>query len=289
VRAIPPRLLRWGESLANTLALFVERLEAEAALLIGERKARALADELQAANAELEAFAYSVSHDLRSPLRTMQGFAHAVLRRHGEAIPPEARDFVDRIIASGRQSEDLIRDLLAYSRLSSEDLELRPLDVERAVGDARAQVAADLKDRDADLSVPETYPVVIGHHTTLVQILANLLSNAVRFVPDDRTPVVVLRWEDSSEGERVRFWVEDNGVGILPQHQERIFKVFERLGGEIQRPGTGIGLAIVRRGAHRMRGEVGVVSDGEGGSRFWLELPTGQPQGWAPWGRRRDD
>jgi len=286
VREIPLRLLRWGESLANSLALFVERLEAEAALKSGEQKALSLAGELQAANQELEAFAYSVSHDLRAPLRTMQGFAHSLLQEHGEAIPAEARDFVRRIIASGHRSEELIRDLLAYSRMSSEELELQELDVAQAVTDAREQVAADLEARGARLRLPERFPTVVGHHTTLIQILANLLSNAVRFVPDDRTPEVVLRWEDVPEGDRVRFWVEDNGPGIPLEHQERIFKVFERLEGEIQRPGTGIGLAIVRRGAQRMDGDVGVVSDGSSGSRFWLELPKGRPQGWRPWGRR---
>jgi signal transduction histidine kinase len=218
----------------------------------------------------------------------MQGFAHALLQEHGDALPPEARDFVRRILASGRQSEELIRDLLAYSRMSFEELELQEVDVGRAAVDARELVAADLEERGAGLRFPDEFPSVVGHRATLVQVLANLFSNAVRFVPEDRTPGVVLRWEEMADHQRIRLWVEDNGVGIPLEHQERIFKVFERLEEEVRRPGTGIGLAIVRRGVQRMGGEVGVVSEGTDGSRFWVDLPKGRPQGWHPWGRRKN-
>jgi PAS domain S-box-containing protein len=287
VREIPLRLLRWGESLANSLALFVERLEAESALREGEREALALAGELRAANEELEAFAYSVSHDLRAPLRTMQGFAHALVQEHGETLPPQARDFARRIIGSGAQAEGLIRDLLAYSRMSFEELELQEVNLGQAVADAREQVSGDLEEREARLSAPDQFPMVSAHHPTLVQVLANLLSNAVKFVPEDRRPEVVLRWEDGGGEDRIRIWVEDNGVGVPEEHRERIFKVFERLEGEMERPGTGIGLAIVRRGVQRIGGEVGVVPGKDGGSRFWVELPKSQPQRWRPWGGRR--
>ena len=287
VREIPLRLLRWGESLANSLALFVERVEAEAALTAGEKGARALAAQLQAANQELEAFAYSVSHDLRAPLRTMQGFAHALIQEHGSGLPPQARDFVDRIVASGRQSEDLIRDLLAYSRMTFEELELQEVDLGQVVTDAREQVAADLAERGATLDLPETLPVVVAHHTTLVQILANLLSNAVKFVPEDQAPTIILGCEERESEDRVHLWVEDNGVGIPEEDKERVFKVFERLDGELERPGTGIGLAIVRRGVQRIGGEVGVESKPGKGSRFWLDLPKSQARNWNPWGGRR--
>jgi signal transduction histidine kinase len=287
IREIPLRLLRWGESLANSMALYVERLEAESALKEGEREALALAGELQAANEELEAFAYSVSHDLRAPLRTMQGFAHALVQEHGEALPPQARDFARRIIASGTQAEALIRDLLAYSRMSFEDLELQEVELEQAASAAREQVSGDLAERGAVLSMPKQFPRVLAHHTTLVQVLANLLSNAVKFVPEDRKPEVTLRWEEAEGTDRIRIWVEDNGVGIPEEHQERVFKVFERLEGELDRPGTGIGLAIVRRGVQRIGGEVGVVSEKGGGCRFWVDLPKIRPPRWAPWGVKR--
>jgi PAS domain S-box-containing protein len=283
IREIPLRLLRWGESLANSLASFVERVEAERALRKGEQQALALAGELTRANDELEAFAYSVSHDLRAPLRTMQGFAHALIQEHGEELPPQARDFARRIIASGREAEDLIRDLLFYSRMSFEELKLQEIDLGQAVIDAHRQVAGDLEERKAVLIAPEEFPKVRAHHTTVVQILANLLSNAVKFVPDERGPEVVLKWEEE-EG-FVRVWVEDNGIGIPENQQQRVFGLFERLEGDLQRPGTGIGLAIVRRGTERIGGRVGVESREGSGSRFWLDLPRNRPSAlWPPWG-----
>jgi len=287
IREIPLRLLRWGESLSNSLASFIERVEAETALREGEHQALKLAHDLRHANEELEAFAYSVSHDLRAPLRTMQGFAHALLREHGDSLPPQARDFARRIIESGRQSESLISDLLAYSRMSFEELELQEVDLSQAFADAQEQVALYLSERGAKLTVPDSFPTVLAHHTTMVQVLANLISNAVKFVPDDRTPEVVLHWEEAEDGEKIRLWVEDNGIGVPENQRERIFKVFERLEGEVEREGTGIGLAIVRRAMVRVGGKVGVVSKENEGSRFWVEVPKSRPKGWRPWGGRR--
>ncbi len=288
IREIPLRLLAWGESLANSLASFVERVEAERALRKGEQQALALAGELTQANDELEAFAYSVSHDLRAPLRTMQGFAHALIQEHGEELPPQAGDFAHRIIASGQEAEELIRDLLFYSRMSFEELQLEEIELGQAVADAHKQVAGDLEERRAVLIAPDEFPMVRAHHTTLVQILANLLSNAVKFVPDEREPEVVLKWEEVEEEGVVRVWVEDNGVGIPETQQQRVFGVFERLEGDLKRPGTGIGLAIVRRGTERIGGRVGVVSREGDGSRFWVDLPKSRPSAlWPPWGGRK--
>lgn len=283
---ILPRTLRWGESLANTLTSFIERVEAEEALGTGEREALGLAADLRRANEELEAFAYSVSHDLRAPLRTMQGFAHALLRDHGDALPARGRDFVRRIIDSGRVSEKLIRDLLAYSHMSFETLGLQEVDLGQALAEARDQVAGDLEEAGAEIRVEGPLPSVRAHHATVVQVLANLLSNAVKFVEGGTSPLVSLRWEEGPEGRNVRIWVEDNGTGIPRDQQERIFRVFERLQDEAERPGTGIGLAIVRRGMERMGGRVGVESEPGEGSRFWLDFPPARPSPRRPWSHR---
>ncbi|MBT4189191.1 MAG: HAMP domain-containing histidine kinase, partial [Gemmatimonadales bacterium] len=224
----------------------------------------------------------SVSHDLRAPLRTMQGFAHALVQNFGNELSDEARDYARRIIASGQQSEKLISDLLAYSRLSFERLELMPVELIDVVDQAREQVQADLTESQAHVTVEEPLPAVRGNVTALVQVVANLLSNAVKFVPDDRKPEVRI-WSEKREGS-VRLWVEDNGVGVPVGQEERIFRVFERLAESGNRPGTGIGLAIVRRGLQRVGGECGVEHLPDGGSGFWIEIP-GKRLSWSA-GRR---
>jgi signal transduction histidine kinase len=260
------------------VALFEIRLAVAEQRLrnIRERERARLA--LEAKSRELEAFVYALSNHLRAPLGATTDLAHALVEEHGEIIPAQARDLAQRIVASGRQSEELIKDLLAYSRMSFDQVKLRKVELQEAVSDALDRVRVDVEKRGAILAIPSTFPSVMGHHTTLVQVLVNLLSNAVKFVPDHRTPEVALRWEETEDGKAVRVWVEDNGVGIPPEEQDRIFRVFERLDGGVQRPGTGIGLAIVRRGLQRMGGEVGLSSKVGEGCRFWLEIPKSQPQ-----------
>jgi PAS domain S-box-containing protein len=253
---------------------------------VAEEELSARNRQIEATNQELEIFAYTVSHDLRAPVRTMQGLARSLLEEHGLSIPREAQELLGRIITSGHQSEELIDDLLTYCRMSFEELVLQEVELGEAVLDARDQVRREMEGRRAVLELPATFPTVVGHHTTLVQVLANLLSNAVKFVPESRTPEVRLRWEEMADSDRIRLWVEDNGVGIPPEEAERIFRVFERLEADVNRPGTGIGLALVRRGIQRLGGEAGVTSEVGEGSRFWVQLPKSGPQGWRPWGRR---
>ena len=284
---VPPDAYRTrlAMRLAQSMAAHVERLEAEDALRENEARYRLLAGQLQQANTELESFAYSISHDLRAPLRTMQGFAHALIQRHGGALDEEARDYAQRIIASGKQSEELISDLLAYSRLSFETLELKPVELDGVVEAALDQVRADIEEVSADVDVRAPLPTVLGSRTILVQVVANLLANAVKFVPDGRSPAVVVRTEDV--GDEARLWVEDNGVGIPPGQEERIFRVFERLTGGGDQPGTGIGLAIVRRGVQRVGGSCGVENRPEGGAAFWIQIPRERQAPTRGWIRRR--
>lgn len=266
-----PRLLRWGGSLANTVSAFMDRMRSQAALRESEEQYRALAERLQQANRELESFAYTVSHDLRAPLRTMQGFAHTLIRDHGAALSEEGRDYVRRILASGQHSEILIRDLLAYSKVSLGKLDLAAVEFSGVVATALEQSEADLRDAEAQVEVGDDLPVVVGHHTTLVQVVINLLSNAMKFVPEGRKPRIRIRGE--VRGSMGRLWVEDNGVGIAAGQRDRIFRTFERLAESESRPGTGIGLAIVRRGMERMGGQAGLESTLGEGSAFWFELP----------------
>ena len=282
------RLVRLAGSIAIGVTQLLDRVAAAEALRESDRQSRSLVEQLKQANQQLESFAYSVSHDLRAPLRTMQGFAHALIQTFGERLPTEARDFVQRIIASGKQAEILIGDLLEYSRLTFEEHEMQHVDLSKTVAAAQEQVRVDVEEVGADVVVVGTLPTVRGQAPTLVQAVANLISNAIKFVPVGRPPEVRIRAEENDGF--VRLWVEDNGIGVPPGQEERIFRVFERLSESAARPGTGIGLAIVRRGMERMGGRAGVVSrtDGEG-SRFWVDVPTKDESRRTPWGRRRGD
>jgi PAS domain S-box-containing protein len=231
---------------------------------------------LQDVNAELNAFAYSVSHDLRAPLRSMQGFAQALLEDYGAHLDEAGRDYAQRIVAASRRMDDLIQDLLAYSRLSRAEVELQAVDLEQ-VTDSAAAIVADLAQPVApEFEVVRPMPAVVGHAGVLSQVLQNLIGNAVKFVAPGTQPRVRI----SAEARDSRVWVsvQDNGIGIPPEYQERIFRVFERLHPLEAYPGTGIGLAIVRKGVERLGGRCGVESEEGRGSRFWLDLPAAPPR-----------
>ena len=223
-------------------------------------------------NAELDAFGYTVSHDLRAPLRAMDGFAKALAEDYGDTLGPRGRDYAGRIVQAAQRMDLLIQDLLAYSRLSREELRPQPLDLGDVVRDALQTLEADIRARSASIDVVEPLGPVMAHRETLRNVLTNLLSNAIKFVTPGIGPRVRV-WSESRD--RVaRLWVEDNGIGIDPRYHAGIFRVFERLHGVEVYPGTGIGLAIVRRGTERMGGRAGVQSTAGAGARFWIELPA---------------
>jgi PAS domain S-box-containing protein len=230
--------------------------------------------ELDAVNQELDAFSYSISHDLRAPLRAMQGFAEALLEDYAGQLDPTGQDFARRIMAASRQMDALIQDLLAYSRLGRTQISLDPVGLETVVDEARGGLELEVKERGGEITVERPLARVLAHRAVLGQIVTNLLTNAVKFTAPATPPRVRVRSESGAG--RVRLWVEDNGIGIEPQHRERIFRAFERLHGAQQYPGTGIGLAIVQKGAARLGGRVGVESDPGKGSRFWVELRSAE-------------
>jgi signal transduction histidine kinase len=235
-----------------------------------EERVQARTHELAETNAELEAFAASVAHDLRAPLRGIRGFAQALVDDYGAQLDATGQDFLQRIIRASTRMDTLIQDLLTYSRLSREALPLEPVPLQAAVRAAQAQLSADLQARGAALQLEAPLPVVIAHYPILVQVLVNVLANAIKFTDPGVRPVVTVRADRTED--QVRLWIEDNGIGIPAEYQERIFQPFERLHSGDTYAGTGIGLAIVRRGVERMGGHVGVVSVPGQGSRFWLAL-----------------
>ncbi|MBD0266917.1 MAG: CHASE3 domain-containing protein [Cyanobacteria bacterium Co-bin8] len=267
------------EEVAAQLAIALEQsklrdqLQTYAAELEQRVEERTL--QLQEMNQELEAFTYSVSHDLRAPLRTMQGFAQALLEDYGDQIDPLGQEYIQSIIKDSVQMETLISDLLAYSRLTRQEINPRPTQLTVVVQEAQQQLAAPIKESQAQITLSSELPVVYAHHSILVQVIVNLLSNAIKFVQPGTPPHIEIyaQEERQSQQDWVKLWVSDNGIGIAPRYQERIFQVFERLHGNERYAGTGIGLAIVRTGIERMGGSVGVESYLGQGSRFWIALP----------------
>jgi len=234
-----------------------------------ERRVAERTASLQDAMSQMEEFSYSVSHDLRAPIRAMKGFALAALEDHAEKTAPEVRDYLERIIRSGSRMERLIHDVLTYSRLARDQISLHPVAIDRLVPDIVQQYPAMQPPR-AEILVRHPLHAVIAHEPSLTQAISNLLANAVKFVKIGVKPIINV-WTDAQNG-HVRLWVQDNGIGIRPQYQNRLFGMFERLHQDSAYDGTGIGLAIVRKSVERMGGRVGVESDGEHGSAFWIEL-----------------
>jgi signal transduction histidine kinase len=164
----------------------------------------------------------------------------------------------------------LIQDLLAYGRLSHVQLPLTPVGLDEVLESALHVVKQEARERNAVIDVERSLPTVTGNRSVLVQVFTNLLSNAIKFGGPE--PHIHVWCETHADG-MAHVWVEDQGIGIASQHQERIFAIFERLHGVEAYPGTGIGLAIVRKGIERLGGRVGVESAEGHGSRFWVELP----------------
>jgi PAS domain S-box-containing protein len=226
--------------------------------------------EREQTNAELEAFSYSVSHDLRAPLRAIEGFTDIVLTDFGDQLPAQAIEYLQQSLQATGRMNRLVQDLLNYSRLSRIDFQPAPVKLANAVDEACAQIDEKLRDRVA-VSVDAKLRVS-AHLPTLAQILFNLINNGLKFYPEGKTPHVEVRAH--RDGENVLVSVRDEGIGIALQHQERIFQVFERLHTADAYPGTGIGLAIVKRGITRMGGTVRVESAPGKGSTFHICLPA---------------
>jgi PAS domain S-box-containing protein len=229
--------------------------------------------EIEEVNQELVAFTYSVSHDLRAPLRSIQGFATALLEDYSDRLDELGINYAQRLVSSAKQLDHLIQDLLAYSRLTQVEIRLYPVQLSGIMTQVLEQLDEQIDQTQAEITVIEPLHEVIGNQTILVQVIGNLVSNALKFVEPGVQPVIRI-WTEK-QNSNVRLWIEDNGIGINTEYYERIFRVFERLHGGETYPGTGIGLAIVRRGIERLGGRYGVESStSDAGSRFWIELPS---------------
>ncbi|TFW02017.1 PAS domain S-box protein, partial [Oxalobacteraceae bacterium OM1] len=257
--------LKQAESEVRELNQSLERRVAERTEELAEVNA-----ELRDANTQLEAFSYTVAHDLRAPLRGIQGFADAVAEDYAERLDAVGRDYLMRIGRAAARMEGLIDDLLAFARLARVDLPLTRVPLDDVVAEALRLLADAIGAARARIDVGQSLHAVRANPAACVQIVQNLLSNAIKFSRPGVPPHVRVRSE--RRGACVRLWVEDNGIGIPPEQRARIFRPFERLHGQEEYAGTGIGLAIVDKAARRMGGACGMDGRAEGGSCFWIEL-----------------
>jgi signal transduction histidine kinase len=245
----------------------VSRLNKELEQRVAERTS-----ELQTMIGELQSFSYTVSHDLRAPLRAVTSLSQVLVEDYsGKTLDETGQDFLRRIAAAAHRMDTLIIDLLAYSRLTTADLKLQSLEPADILGQVLEGMRDEIREKGATVQLSPSQANIMGDRVLLSQALTNLISNAIKFVAPGVPPRVTVRTE-ALDG-RVRVWVEDNGIGIPAAYQDRVFRFLERLHQDY--PGTGIGLAIVRRAVERMGGTVGVVSSEGKGSRFWIELPKG--------------
>jgi PAS domain S-box-containing protein len=230
--------------------------------------------ELQQTNRQLETFVYSIAHDLRAPLRTMQGFSQLLVQEHLANLNDEGRNFANFINDAAQTMDRLLADLLDFSQVSQQKIELVPVALENAVESALAGCEGEITAGEAVIERIPPWPLVLAHPATLRQVLVNLISNALKFV-GSATPHIRL-WAEERPDAIIRLWIEDNGIGIPTEFQDRIFQVFQRLH-TTEYAGTGIGLAIVQKGVERMGGHVGLVSAPGAGSKFWIELAQATP------------
>jgi PAS domain S-box-containing protein len=233
--------------------------------------------DLTEVNNELEAFNYSISHDLRAPLRSIRSFAQFLREDFGPSLGPEREDYLRRVESAAKYMDVLLLDLLQYSRLSRSELEMVPVELETAVADVLTSIEPELLERKAEIKVRKPLAPGLAHPATLRQVIYNLISNGLKFVQPQQPPNIEI-WSERRDG-WVRVWVADHGIGIAPQYHKKIFGLFQRLHAQDAYPGTGVGLALVRRGVERMGGRIGVESTAGEGSRFWFEVRQAMPPG----------
>lgn len=235
-----------------------------------EQRVQERTAQLEAANEELEAFSYSVSHDLKAPLRAISGFAQIIERRYRHTLNEEASHYFDNIITASERMGILINELLEYSRVGRGAISLQPVSLKRIIIQVLDILSEQVKLAGAELSIPEDLPVVSGDAGLLRQVFTNILDNAIVFRRKNVPLCITIGCRD--ENNNIIVSVTDNGIGIPEEYCEKVFNMFQRLHSDEEYPGTGIGLAIVMKVVKLMNGQVWVESTPEKGSVFYVKL-----------------
>ncbi len=258
------------------------RQRSEAELLLAQNLLKTHANELEQSVARrtselsatvkyLESLLYHIGHNLRAPVRAMEGYATILVDEYGSKLDARARDYSAHISDAAKRMDALIHDLLEYGRLGYIQLPLSSVNLDQVVERVLFRLGYEIRTRNACIKVVGPLPEVSANPEMLEQVLTNLLENALKFVVRGTQPRVEITAESAELSSRL--WIQDNGIGVPEPYRQRIFEVFETLPCPQIRAGTGVGLAIVKQAMQRMGGQVGVESNPGGGSRFWIELP----------------
>lgn len=264
----------------RTASIAIERKRAEEALRESRARIERHAEELEITVAErtaklretigeLEAFSYSISHDMRAPLRAMHGYADLLISEFSQQLSEEGQMYLQRVSRNATRLQLLVRDVLAYSKVAKEKVQLSEVNLAQFLPLLLEQMQ-ELQSSAATVDVTSALPVVLGHEAYLSQIFTNLLANAIKFARKG-TPLRI-SISAAVENNIVKISIADNGIGIAPEHFERIFEIFGRVYPDKMYEGTGIGLSIVKKAIHRLGGSVGVTSQLGEGSTFWFTL-----------------
>ena len=234
------------------------------------------AAELETTNKELESFAYSVSHDLRAPLRHTVGFAELLQKQASSSLDDKSRRYMQLILESSKRMGNLIDDLLGFSRIGRAETNKSEVDMESLVGEVVAELGQETKDRNIAWNIGPL-PVCYGDRSMLKVVLMNLLSNAVKFTRIRKRVEIEIGCADGCE-DQAELFVRDNGAGFDMQYVDKLFGVFQRLHLAEEFEGTGIGLATVQRIIHRHGGEVRAEGAVDQGAAFYFSLPRARKQ-----------
>ncbi len=228
------------------------------------------ADALKRSNEELEQFAYVASHDLQEPLRMISSYIQILQKRYQSALDSDANEFIQFAVDGARRMQNLINDLLMYSRVTSKSRPLKDTDMNLVMRQIQSNLAVAVEESGARLEIGEM-PVIKTDEVQMIQLFQNLVANALKFRSEDK-PIIKIIAEREFDG--VVFSVEDNGIGIDPRYFDRIFVVFQRLHTREKYPGTGIGLAICKKIVERLGGKIWVESQQGKGATFKFMIPN---------------